>query len=268
MGLMWAMVACVLMAAGQSAGFGVEGISSVVIPVTVGKMTNLVFPEAVQVGVKVSMDIMAQKVKGVENVIELKAARRDFPATNLSVYGKDGRLYSFVLRYVADTPVLNFRVVAGSSATAVMLAGLPVSLGVLRADAYVLAGRRRFLRVVASGDGLRLRLTGIYLKDSLQWLVMRLKNRSASGFCPGYARVYVQDKQPVQRRAQQDRVLAPVYDGMPGTVAGASAVQFAVGLRPFSVGKGKRLVVELAGTDGRTVLLKVKGRVVAKGRAG
>jgi hypothetical protein len=34
------------------------------------------------------------------------------------------------------------------------------------------------------------------------------------------------------------------------------------------VEKGKRLVVEIAGVDGRTVVLKVKGRVVAKGRAG
>jgi hypothetical protein len=129
-------------------------------------------------------------------------------------------------------------------------------------------GRRRFLRVTAHGEGLRLQLTGIYIKDSLEWLVMRIANHSAAGFCLGYARVYLQDKQPVQRRAQQDRVLERVYDGMPRVVAGASAVQVVVGLRAFSVGKGKRLVIELAGVDGQSVILKVKGRVVAKGRAG
>ena len=266
--LMVMMAGCVLASLGQSAGFVLEGIASATVPVTVDKMTNLVFPEAVQVGVKVSRDVLAQKVKGVENVIELKAVRRDFPATNLSVYGRDGRLYSFVLRYVADSAVLNFRVVAGSSSTAVMLAGMPASLGALRADAYGLMGRRRFLRVTAHGEGLRLRLTGIYMKDSLEWLVMRLVNRSAAGYRQGYARVYLQDRQPVQRRAQQDRALELVYDGLPRVVSGASAVQFAVGLRPFSVGKGKRLVVEIAGADGRSVILKVKGRVVAKGRAG
>jgi len=52
-----------------------------------------------------------QKVRGVENVIELKALKRDFPPTNLAVYGKDGRLYSFVLHYVEDTSALDYRVV-------------------------------------------------------------------------------------------------------------------------------------------------------------
>ena len=74
----------------QGPGFRLEGISSAVIPVTADKMMNLVFPEAVQAGVKVSKEIIAQKVHGVENVIEIKALRRDFTTTNLSVYGGMG----------------------------------------------------------------------------------------------------------------------------------------------------------------------------------
>ena len=71
--------------------FRLEAIPSVTIPVTADKMTNLVFPEVIQAGVKVSAEIIAQKVHGVDNVVEIKALRRHFTPTNLTVYGKDGQ---------------------------------------------------------------------------------------------------------------------------------------------------------------------------------
>src|ERR1700761_664405 len=104
------LVGCWIGGWAQDAGFRLEGEGSVAIPVTVNKMTNLVFPASVRLGVKVTLDVLAQKVRGVDNVIELKAMRRGFPPTNFSVYGNDGRLYSFVLQYVEDTTVLNYRV--------------------------------------------------------------------------------------------------------------------------------------------------------------
>ena len=88
----WVMVLfgfCIVFGAlAQGPGFRLEPIGSAVIPVTLDKITNLIFPEAVQAGVKVSTAVIAQKVRGVENVIELKAMRRDFAPTNLSVYGR------------------------------------------------------------------------------------------------------------------------------------------------------------------------------------
>jgi len=51
--------------------------------VTLDKMTNILFPGAVRMGVKVSRDVLVQKVRGVENVIEVKAAHRGFQPTNL-----------------------------------------------------------------------------------------------------------------------------------------------------------------------------------------
>src|ERR1700753_3733498 len=94
------LIGCWIGSCAQDAGFRLEGEGSGAIPGTVNKMTNLVFPASVRLGVKVTLDVLAQKVRGVDNVIELKAMRRGFPPTNFSVYGSDGRLYSFLLRYV------------------------------------------------------------------------------------------------------------------------------------------------------------------------
>jgi conjugative transposon TraN protein len=266
-----------LSAAAQDPGFRLEGIGSAPVPVTTEKMTNLIFPEAVQTGVKVSRDVLAQKVRGVENVIELKALRRGFQTTNLSVYGKDGRLYSFVLQYAPDSTVLNFRVVpgertlaaAGSASAAVMLSGLPADLVTLRLDAVQLAGRRPFLHRSAHTAGLKVELAGMYLRDSLEWLVLEVADRSQIPFLPGYARFFVQDRKAVKRKAVQEWSLGPVYNGMPAEVRGEQRVRFAVGFTPFTVPPDKRLVVELAGLDGgRTVELTIKSKVLLRARKG
>src|ERR1700753_4002658 len=110
-------MACFASTQAQEPGFHLEGTESRMVPVTGHKMTNLVFPVDIAAGVRVSRDVLVQKVKGVENVIELKALKRDFTTTNLSVYGKDGRLYSFVLRYVEDTSVLDYRIIRDGGVT-------------------------------------------------------------------------------------------------------------------------------------------------------
>src|ERR1700722_10354858 len=153
----------------QEPGFHLEGMESRSLPVTGRKMTNVIFPVEIAAGVRVSRDVLVEKVKGVENVIELKALKRDFAPTNLAVYGKDGRLYSFVLHYVEDTTVLDYQVVRDRevAGTAVKLTGWPVNLELLRTDARLLSDRRGFLRRHAKSDGLELKLKGIYLRDSL-----------------------------------------------------------------------------------------------------
>lgn len=259
------------LAAAQDPGFQLAGIGSASVPVTAEKMTNLIFPEAVQIGVKVSKNVVVQKVRGVENVIEVIAQRRYFPATNLSVYGKDGRLYSFVLHYTADSPVLNFRVLPegvneGRASAAVMLEDLPVDLVRLKADAGELAGRRGFLHRRVRVAGMQLRLAGVYLRDSLEWLVLEVSNRTQIPFHPGYARYFVEDRSQVKRKAVQEFALSPVFDVMPSEVAGERQVRFAVGFVPFTVAEGKRLVVELAGADGRTVRLGVRSKLLLKAR--
>jgi conjugative transposon TraN protein len=252
----------------QDAGFRLEGIGSATVPVTMNKMTNLVFPEAIQSGVKVSRDIMAQKVKGVENVLELKAARVGFVPTNLSVYGRDGRLYSFVLRYVEDTVILNYRVVAagGSNRAAVQLMGLPADVVTLRQDAESLAARRSFLRVKGKSDGLRLGLSGIWLRDSLQWLVFSLRNGSVLPFRAERWRFFLQDRKAVKRKAVQEVGVEPVYFSDVTTIMGRGKQAVAAGFDPFVVPGGKWLVVEVAGKDGRVVRVRAKGRVFKKVR--
>jgi hypothetical protein len=259
-------------------GYHLEGSVSLSVPVSGMKMTNLIFPVAIASAVKVSRDVMMQRPKGVRNVIELKAARRNFPTTNITVYGMDGKEYSFALHFVDDTSVLNFRVVGDGSPRAVnglsndgehpiMLSGLPVAWTKLSSDAVQLSGRRPFLKGSVSAGGVRLRLNGIYLRDSLLWLAMTLRNRVGIGFTPSFMRIYVEDRKEIRRTASQQVPIRPIFPAQPATLPGGATEGFAAGMTPFVPGKGKRLVVELSDADGGRVLaLKIKAKTVLKAR--
>lgn len=241
---------------GHTQTFRLEAIPSVTIPVTESKMTNLVFPEAIQTGVKVSTEIMAQKVHGVDNVIEIKALRRHFTTTNLTIYGKDGQLYSFVLKYIDDTSVLSFRVLPASTAP-IQLSDLPTNTPTLRDDARQLEAQRQKLHLSTRTGHLSLRLTGVYSKDNLEWLTFKMTNRSALDFHPGNIRFYLQDKKKVRRRAIQELDIRPIFQDNPENITSKRRIAFAAAFNPFHIGKGKRLICEIRAKDGRILIVKL-----------
>src|SRR5580658_5431695 len=69
------------------------------VPVTYNSTTVLVFPAPVRPVDRGDRDVLAQKQPGADNVLKLKAARRNFPPTNLHVFTADGRLFGFDVIY-------------------------------------------------------------------------------------------------------------------------------------------------------------------------
>jgi len=247
------------------------------VPVTEHKMTNLVFPVAIRTGIKVSRDVLVQKVKGVENVIELKAARPHFAPTNLSVFGLDGRLYSFDLEYADSPPVLNFAVVpapAGESVSQypdkplLMLTGLPADQATLTEDAGTLTKEKGFLHVSVHSEKMRLQVEGIYLKDSLLWFTLRLRNASQIPYAPEYLRLFIQERTKARRTAIQATAVEPVYTALPNGIPGRSAETFALGYPLFTVPRDKELWLEIAErSGGRSLKLPINYKTILKVRS-
>jgi len=256
--------------------FTLTGMTAQKVLVTEHKMTNLVFPVAIRTGIKVSRDVLVQKVKGVENVIELKAARPHFVPTNLSVFGLDGRLYSFDLEYAADPPVLNFAVVPATSGNVatlypekpLLLTGLPVDQATLTGDARTLTKEKGFLHGSVRNEKMRLQVAGIYLKDSLLWFVFRITDRAQVPYYPEYTRLFIQDRTKAKRTAIQQAAMEPVYEALPDRIGGRSADTFALGFPLFTVPRDKQLWLEVAErSGGRLLRLPVGYKTILKARA-
>src|SRR5690349_19985421 len=80
-----------------------QSFSSQQVEVTDNKTSSIVFPVSITSVDRGSRDVLAQKVKGVTNVLHVKAGRQGFSDTNLTVIASDGRIHHFFVRY-ADQP--------------------------------------------------------------------------------------------------------------------------------------------------------------------
>jgi conjugative transposon TraN protein len=239
--------------------FSLNPIGAQKIAITTNKMTNLIFPGTIRAGIKISREVTVQKVKGLENVIEIKAARKGFVPTNISIFCTDGNLYSFDLYYREDPDTMNFQISQVTVATAiprastVLQTALPVPEPQLYEDALKME-REGFMRKSAKNQKMRATLRGLYVKDSLLWLVCRLSNRSHVPFQPAYVRLFIVDRKRGKRTAIQQVPLTPVYIAPVGVVAGSGTQTLAVAYSIFTVAKEKKLVLEIAEENGGRLL--------------
>jgi conjugative transposon TraN protein len=274
--MMAVMAKCAISGAQTGPSFTLTGLTAQKVPVTDHKMTNLVFPVAIRTGIKVSRDVLVQKVKGVENVIELKAARPHFPPTNLSVFGQDGRLYSFDLEYADNPLVLNFAIVpapAGNAAVLypgkplLLLTGLPVDQATLAEDAGALTRRKGFLHTSVRSEKMGLRVEGIFIKDSLLWFILRINNTAQVPYYPEYIQLFIQDRTKAKRTAIQQASMEPIFEALPDGIGGRSAEMFALGFPLFTVPRDKQLWLEVAErSGGRLLKLPISYRTILKAR--
>src|SRR5690606_35840587 len=86
----------------------IHTIESFPIAITSNKTTNLIFPYDIRSVDRGSKEVLVQKARGTENILQLKAAQENMKETNLTVITADGKLYSFLLRYASNPKTLNY----------------------------------------------------------------------------------------------------------------------------------------------------------------
>jgi conjugative transposon TraN protein len=235
-------------------GFGQTPIGSFPVQISFYKTTNLVFPYAIKSVDRGSGDVLAQKARGIENILQLKAGTQKFTSTNLSVITADGKLYSFMLSYANDPAVLNISFVKDSS--------------VLFRDAQTILSQKNFLYRHHAGEGAELILRSIYVKDQLLWFTLELKNNSFLDYHPEYFHFFIEDKRKAARTAMQETTLIPVYpETILSTIPGKKTKKFTLSFAPFSFSRNKKMVIEMSEKNaGRLLTLPISSRILLKAK--
>ena len=190
------------------------------IGVPFSKTVHILFPSEVRYVDLGSTDIIAGKADGVENVVRVKAAVRDFPGeTNFSVITGDGSFYSFLVSYDEETEALNInmdsRFPAGPSAggSAVRVTELgeedPSVIASLMYTVHRL-DRRDVKHIGCRQFGMQALLKGIYVHKDLLFRHVSLANSSHVPFDIDFVRFKVVDKKVAKRTAQQETYIEPV----------------------------------------------------------
>jgi conjugative transposon TraN protein len=221
--------------------------------ITTAKTTNLVFPSAITSVDRGSAAVLVQKAKGVENILQVKAATVGFEETNLTVITADGKLYSFTIDYAESPTYLNINLGIHNAAPE----------NALKRICMAAARARNTLHTLSDQSGkAELDVQGFYIGGNNVLCKLRLENRSQIAYDIEQLRFYIRDKKQARRTASQETELRPdfIY-GDTTTLKGKAAEQLVVALPKFTIPDGKYLFVEmLEKNGGRHFFIKVKNK--------
>lgn len=237
--------------------------------ITYSKTTSLVFPFSIKGVDRGSKDVLTQKAKGVENVLQLKAARRSFPETNVTIITADGNLHHFTVNY-SDNPrtlcilknqskTIERRLIFTDGINDEELSN--ISKGIL--SKHTRGSIRKDTKFK-----LKILLKGIYVKQGIIFYKVQISNKSNLDYDISALRFYVRDKQKVKRTATQEIEVYPVFTTAGAeTVKGKSSVDVVYALRKFTIPDAKVLEIDLFEKDGgRNLKLKISNSVILNAR--
>jgi len=250
--------------------FRLVGISQTIIPpdtLSAGyrMTTNLIFPYPVEKADIGSGDLIAKKAGAKSNILFLKAGRKNFAPTNLSVYTSDGSFYSFIVKYSAAPDTLNIRFAKRPHPE--FLLSDAINDARLDSDALLIARQAAFLHQHIRAQQIRARLQGIYIKDHLLWFRMEISNYAETGFDPESIRFSIRGKRLSRRTAVQEDEKSAVWQTALRSIAGQSTDTVLYAFPAFTIPRQKRLIIQITEqNEGRTPLLPVSARTILRAR--
>ncbi|WP_170252621.1 conjugative transposon protein TraN [Adhaeribacter aerolatus] len=261
--------------------------------VSYSKTVSLIFPSGVHSVDLGSTAVIADKFSGVENVLRVKANVKGFPETNLSVITKDGKYYSFYVKYQEEPSSLTYRMegedLTGNTQTITQATGktapqiyltaslnnAPVTFETINMNE---ADLNFYSREIAergnkiSGIGMNKNkinfdIAGIYVKDNVIFYSINAKNKSNINYDIDFIKFYIRDKKQPKRTAVQETEVNPVFVYPDGhrTIFGKSELNRVYCLEKFTIPDKKTLVVEMFEKNGgRVMTMHIKNKDIVK----
>lgn len=239
------------------------------VQITTGKTSHLVFTEKIQGVDKGSRDILAQKVKGADNILKVKAAREGFPSTNLTVITVDGKVYSFLVSYDKDPENLTILIGNRQPLQVATLPGPEGRRDFFKELATNVANSEAVTRSIKDKKGkVVFRLTGLYVHQDILLYGLKLDNRSPLDYDLESLRFFIQDKKRVKRTALQLTEVRPVFSLNDTTqVPSRSEHPMVFVLPKFTLASDQRLVIQAKEKNGaRHLELQVGGKPILRAR--
>ena len=233
--------------------------------VTYDKTTHIIFPSAVRYVDLGSPNLIAGKADGSENVIRVKATRKNFrEETNMSVITESGSFYTFNVKYADEPLLLNIEMADfihdGSEVNRPNNA-LDIYLKELGSESPKLVhliskaihkdNRRHIKHIGSKAFGIQYLLRGLYTHNGLLYFHTQVKNTSNVPYEVDFVTFKIVDKKVPKRTAIQERVIDPVRSYNEVLVTeGKSDVRTVYAVPQFTIPDDKLLVIELFEKDG------------------
>ncbi len=228
-------------------------IAPIPLSITYSKTSSIVFPFPVISIDKGSADVLVQKAKGVDNVVQLKAAKKGFEQTNLTVITSDGKLYSYLLDYADSPRVLTLRNLSSSGPEPFVVLGEHRNNEEQMYSFASIAAQepRTVYGIQQKKYHMKFCLNGIFIHEGVMYYQLNLINHTNIKYDIDQLRFFIRDEKKSKRTAIQEQELQPlyIYHYTP-SVGGQSQHTLVYALDKYTIPDKKQLVIELLERSG------------------
>ena len=209
---------------------------------------NLIFPFPVKRAQWVSTAITVQQFKGVDNILLLKANKKDFPLTNVSVVTTDGQFYSFVIGYSNELSVINhkYQVIKDKPLATFSEENSLNEANVQKNSAKVSMSKSESIRIKQRKYGLQFGLDGIFVQGNLMYYKLQIKNKTNVQYDIDQLRFFVRDEKKSKRTAIQEQEMMPLYiNNSNKTIKENSEQNYVYVIKKLTIPDKKYLTIQL-----------------------
>ncbi len=234
-------------------------IPSYTVAVTCKKTTNILFPYRIQKADIGSADVIGHKDPQLENVLFLKAAKKGFAPTNLSVYTTDGKFYSFIVRYEEEPDTLNLSFMPDQkTASPVVDSFMDAQLD---SDAAEILSQSSFMHHKSKSEEMKAVLNGIFLMDNLIWIRVLIKNHAELVYSPRTTRFFIRDKKLAKRTAIQESPIEFCWKCPQAPIPGHGKSTLLFAFPSFTLSPEKILILQMEEKNGeRAITLSIPSK--------
>lgn len=231
------------------------------------KTTNIIFPHAIVSVDRGSKDVLAQKAKGMENILQIKAAKEGFAETNLTVVTADGKLNSFLIDYADQPSILNLSLNGNQPKNTIFFSPENINQAIVERYAKIAFLSKNKVRRIKDKDfGIRFRMNGLFIQDDVMYMRMNIENQSNINYDIDQLRFFIRDQKKAKRTATQEIELSPVFIyNNTDKIEGQAANTIVFALPKFTIPDKKYLAIQLMEKDGgRHLELHFKNKTIVK----
>jgi conjugative transposon TraN protein len=245
--MMRIILICLIAVVASRMGMAQSLIDSV--DISFSKTTSMIFQYPIVNVDRGSPDLIAQKVEGAGNILQLKARRTNFAETNLTVITADCIVHHFYVNY-SDHPVNQvYRIAEGPKCA--QFEGIRTDIEYEIATDRIL--NHRSSGMVAGDKGFRIRFVvqRIYVHEDILFLAVYVRNKSNIRYDIQSLRFFIRDKKKLKRTASQEVELIPLYvRNETKSVSGNGSADMVFVFPKFTIPDAKTLDVELFEKNG------------------
>jgi len=244
-----------------------KAIESYHVAIAFSKTTNIIFPYSI-VSVDIgSRDVLAQKAKGVENILQIKAAKDSFPQTNISIITADGKLTSFLVDYAEQPTILNISLAGLTKQNTISIPSESINQEQMENYASMAFESKKKIRGIKDETfGIRLKLNGLFIHDDIMLMRFNIANGTNINYDIDQLRLYIRDQKKSKRTATQEIEIVPVLVHNNTTqVIGQSDTTIVFIVPKFTIPDKKYLAVQMMEKNGgRHLELHIKNKKIVK----